>query len=68
MLVADTVNEWFRQRLAGGALAQHTPAYNQVVEALPALISALQGGPVGEPAPAEAAVEPVQDDADHHDA
>jgi len=39
---ADTVNNWFRERLSGGPIAQHTPAYNQLVEALPDLITRLE--------------------------
>jgi len=38
---ADTVNEWVRTKLAGGALARNTEAYNQVMGALPALIASL---------------------------
>jgi hypothetical protein len=38
---ADTVNTWFRERLATGALARDTPAYNQVAAALPDLIGRL---------------------------
>jgi hypothetical protein len=38
---ANVVNTWFSERLASGALARDTPAYNQVVSALPDLISRL---------------------------
>jgi hypothetical protein len=41
MAHADIVNSWFREHLAGGALARSTDAYNQVHTALPALIEAL---------------------------
>jgi hypothetical protein len=41
MSVRDTVNEWFRTRLASGPVARDTEAYNQVVGALPALIAQL---------------------------
>jgi hypothetical protein len=39
--VANVVNTWFSERLASGPLARDTPAYNQVVSALPDLISRL---------------------------
>lgn len=38
---AKIVHTWFRENLAGGALAQSTEAYNQVHNALPKLIEAL---------------------------
>ena len=38
---ADLVNDWFRERLASGALARNTEAYNQVSGALPGLIALL---------------------------
>ena len=71
MSVADTVNEWFRQRLAGGPLAQHTPAYNQVAAALPALIAELGGETAVAPASNAAApewqpaAEQQQDEGEH---
>lgn len=56
MSTADTVNEWFRERLCGGELARHTPAYNQVAEALQDLIARLDppAPAVPEPPPAPA--------------
>lgn len=55
---ANVVNTWFSERLASGALARDTPAYNQVVSALPDLISRLASpsvpDPVAESAPDEA--------------
>lgn len=47
MSKADIVNDWFRQSLAGGPLAQHTPGYNQVIAALPALIARLDAADPG---------------------
>jgi hypothetical protein len=38
---ANIVHTWFRENLAGGALAQNTEAYNQVHNALPKLTEAL---------------------------
>lgn len=49
MSVADTVSTWFRERLAGGALARDTAAYNQVLQALPDLTARL-GPPAAPPA------------------
>ncbi|MDE1914741.1 MAG: hypothetical protein KGJ57_17420 [Sphingomonadales bacterium] len=48
---ADTVNSWFRERLATGAIARSTEAYNQAVAALPDLIARLTPA---DPAPAPA--------------
>ena len=42
MNTADIVNSWFREKLAGGPLAQNTEAYNQAREALPVLIERLE--------------------------
>ena len=52
---AETVNEWFREHLATGALGRATDAYNQVVTALPALIKRLESGAPGAPAAAKPA-------------
>jgi hypothetical protein len=57
MSVRDTVNEWFRQRLATGALGRDTEAYNQVVAALPELIEQLEPG--ADPAPVATADTPA---------
>lgn len=54
MSISDTVNTWFRERLACGALARDTEAYNQVSAALPDLIARL-GGPAVESEPEAAA-------------
>jgi hypothetical protein len=62
MSVRDTVNNWFGQRLACGALARDTEAYNQVAAALPELIAQLD--PTDAPAPidaTDAAAEPPAD-------
>jgi hypothetical protein len=45
MPVADIVNAWFKERLANGAIARDTAAYNQAHAALPDLISRLDGEP-----------------------
>lgn len=50
MSVRDTINDWFRTRLASGPLARDTEAYNQVMGALPDLIARLD--------PADAPAEP----------
>lgn len=39
--IADIVNSWFSERLAAGAVARDTDAYNQVTAALPDLIARL---------------------------
>ncbi len=49
---ADIVNEWFRERLACGALGRDTDAYNQVRTALPELIQRLDATVVAESPPA----------------
>jgi hypothetical protein len=41
MTLADTVNTWFRERLATGAIARNTEAYNQAHDAIPDLIARL---------------------------
>jgi len=51
MSVADAVNTWAHQKLLTGAIAGHTPSYNQAVAALPALVSAIEAA---QPAPAAA--------------
>ena len=43
MTTADIVNSWFSDRLANGALARNTEAYNQAHAALPDLIARLTG-------------------------
>lgn len=48
MSVDDIVKTWFTENCAGGPLARDTEAYNQVVGALPDLISRLTP-----PAPAD---------------
>ncbi|MGC1300929.1 MAG: hypothetical protein WA840_01020 [Caulobacteraceae bacterium] len=63
MSTADVVNEWFRQRLANGPLARDTPAYNQVAQALPALISSLEGVGVETKVPAAEVKSPAAADA-----
>ncbi|CAN5577077.1 hypothetical protein BH10PSE14_BH10PSE14_06750 [soil metagenome] len=50
MSTADIVNTWFAERVACGAIARDTEAYNQAVAALPDLIERL-----AEPASADAA-------------
>lgn len=57
--IADTVNSWFAQRLACGALARDTEAYNQAHAALPDLIARLD--PEYEPAAALADPAPEAD-------
>ena len=52
---ADIVNEWFRERIATGAIGRHTEAYNQASAALPDLIARLAAAPVDTAAPADAA-------------
>lgn len=52
MSVRDIVHDWFRQRLASGAVARDTEAYNQVVAALPDLIAQLDPSDVAPIAPA----------------
>ena len=52
MTPSDIVNDWFRERLACGALARDTEAYNQVAAALPDLIGRL-APPAPQPAPAK---------------
>lgn len=42
MTKADIVNAWFRERLSSGPIARNTEAYNQLVGALPDLISRLE--------------------------
>ncbi len=49
--ISDTVNTWFAERLATGAIARNTEAYNQAVAALPDLIARL-GGTTSNDAPA----------------
>lgn len=39
---ADIVNAWGAERLAGGEIGRHTPAYNQAMAALPDLIRRLE--------------------------
>lgn len=41
MAISVIVNNWFRDRIANGAVARDTEAYNQVAEALPDLIERL---------------------------
>ena len=56
MTTAEIVRAWFAERLASGPLARDTDAYNQVFNALPDLIAALDPpAPAVDPAP-----EPVQ--------
>ena len=51
MSTADLINDWFRERCAGGALGRDTEAYNQVVAALPDLIARLDPpAPAADPA------------------
>lgn len=45
MQTADTVNSWFRDRLSSGPIARDTEAYNQLVEALPDLVTRLTPAP-----------------------
>lgn len=57
MSKADIVNGWYRERLSSGPIAQHTPAYNQLVDALSDLIARLDAAEdpaASEPAPAAA--------------
>lgn len=51
MATADIVNTWFRERLANGPIARDTPAYNQLFEALPDLVSRLDAAAAPAPAP-----------------
>jgi hypothetical protein len=65
MSIADIVNTWHRERLAGGPLARATEAYNQVIAALPELIARLDpsaANAVRQPSarPAKGAPEPDQ--------
>lgn len=39
--IPETVHAWFGERLANGAIARNTEAYNQAVAALPDLIARL---------------------------
>lgn len=39
---ADVVNTWAAERLAGGDIGRHTPAYNQAMAAVPDLIARLE--------------------------
>jgi len=41
MSTKDTVYAWFNERLAGGAIARDTDAYNQAFTSLPDLIDRL---------------------------
>ena len=49
MTIADTVNTWFAERIACGAIARDTEAYNQALAAKNDLIALLD--PTPEPAP-----------------
>ena len=64
MSTADTVNDWFRERCANGALGRDTEAYNQVVTALPDLIARLDPpAPAADPPPAKPAAKASKPDA-----
>ena len=52
MTTTDIVNSWFRDRIASGAVARDTEAYNQVHAALPDLIGRLAPAADAESAPA----------------
>ena len=52
---ADIVNEWFRERIAAGAIARNTEAYNQASQALPVLIKRLDDAAAPAPGSALAA-------------
>ena len=59
MSIADIVNTWARERLATGAIARDTDAYNQVFSAVPDLITMLESASeTPAEAPAEAPAEP----------
>jgi hypothetical protein len=60
MSPADTVNTWFRERIACGAVARDTQAYNQVSAALPDLIERLGGPAAAAPADPEPAPAPAE--------
>jgi hypothetical protein len=63
MSIADIVNTWHREQLAGGPLARATEAYNQVLAALPELIARLEppvANAVRPAEPAKGAPEPDQ--------
>jgi len=49
MSTTDTINDWFRERIACGAVARDTEAYAQVLGALPDLVARLDP-PAPEPA------------------
>ncbi len=53
--IADTVNAWFAARLACGAIARDTDAYNQALAALPDLVARLTGTPAEQAAADSAA-------------
>lgn len=62
MDVDQIVKQWFHERIATGAIARDTAAYNQAHAALPDLLTRLHGAaeapPAGEPeAPAQEAAE-----------
>lgn len=61
MPISDIVNSWFREKLAGGPLAQSTEAYNQAHEALPSLIERLEAATA---VPATPAKKPKADSAE----
>ena len=45
MAISDITNSWFADHMATGPIARYTEAYNQAVEAMPALIAALGDDP-----------------------
>lgn len=57
MSKAPIVKAWFSERLASGALARDTEAYNQVVAAMPDLISRIDADAAAIAAPIAAALE-----------
>lgn len=62
MSVSDIVNSWFREKLAGGPVAQSTEAYNQAQAALPVLIERLEAAAAA-PAKKTKAADPTTDPA-----
>lgn len=61
---ADLVNTWFREKIACGAIARDTEAYNQAFKAIPDLIERLaapaEQAPAPQPKPAVAPSAPDQ--------